>query len=193
MSTLPPPSRRVLSALDVGSFVTIDANGRASSPVARSWFVLDAALDAHVAALAELDRREEAIVAAHGYPRVRLPTQPGLALDYAADAATIDRRVPDRAKARRLKAELHRRQRLYADVASTAGRGAAQEREAYAAQDLIDATTALLRPCRDPRRSCPQAYRPHRSWRGGTGRGRNVSLALSALVARRHETKASLS
>lgn len=48
------------------------------------------ALAAHEVALAGLDRREDEVVAAHGYPRVPLPAdsaRPGLA--YAADPTTI--------------------------------------------------------------------------------------------------------
>ena len=141
MSALPAPSRRVLSELRADRFVTADGIGRAATPVARAWFILDAALDAHASALAELDRLEAAVVAAHGYPRVPLP---GIALDYAADAATIDRRVSNRVTACWLKAALRRRQLTFADAASVAGLTSAQQREARTAQDLTDATTALL-------------------------------------------------
>ncbi|WP_261925934.1 hypothetical protein [Methylorubrum sp. GM97] len=120
---VPPPSRRALTTLlgEVAWSAEIEP-GNEPTFVERALRDLLDALAAHEAALVELDRLEDAVVAAHGYPRVPLPADlasPGLA--YAADPRTIERRLGHGLQARRLKAELRRRQ------AVTNERGAKQQ------------------------------------------------------------------
>ncbi|MCP1557886.1 UNVERIFIED_ORG: hypothetical protein M2438_001970 [Methylobacterium sp. SuP10 SLI 274] len=147
---VPPPSRRVLTTLlgEVAWSAEIEP-GNETTPVERALRDLLDALAAHEAALVELDRLEDAVVAAHGYPRVPLPADlasPGLA--YAADPRTIERRLGQGLQARRLKAELRRRQAVVREAAAAAGLPAARAREAVTARVLGAAGVALIiAPC----------------------------------------------
>ncbi|KQT09041.1 hypothetical protein ASG40_10285 [Methylobacterium sp. Leaf399] len=104
---------------------------------------MEAALEAHLAALAALDRIEDLVVTAHGYPRVPLPKRRGTP-DYAADAATITRRLGTGLTARRLTAELRRRQAAFLQAAAAAGLGTARAQEARTARELSEAASHLL-------------------------------------------------
>ncbi|PXW59090.1 hypothetical protein BY998_1117 [Methylobacterium sp. B4] len=149
-AAVPPPSCRVLTTLldEIGRSTDIEP-GNGTTPVERALRDLLDALAAHEAALAGLDRLEEAVVAAHGYPRVPLPgdpARPGLA--YAADPTTIERHLGHGSLGRRLKAELRRRQAVVREAAAAAGLPAARAREAVTARALGAAGTALLiAPC----------------------------------------------
>lgn len=142
MSAMPLPSRRVLSAV----LARCPHDGSAAAtPVARALGRLHAALDAHEAALAALDRLEEALAAAHGLPRVPLPgIGRGAAPEHAYDPGTIDRRLGPGPEGRRLKAELRRRQRVYQQAAIEAGLAAARAREAALAREIAGASSAVL-------------------------------------------------
>lgn len=142
MSTVPPLSRRVLTALRPTP-ATTGPDSEEPTTVTRSFVRVEAALEAHLAALATLDRIEEAVVAAHGYPRVPLPNRSGKP-DYAADAATITRRLGPGPTARQLTAELHRRQATFVQAAAAAGMGTARAQEARTARELSDAASHLL-------------------------------------------------
>jgi hypothetical protein len=142
MSTMPLPSRRVLSALLARS---PHGGLEAATPVERVLGHLHAALDAHEAALVALDHLEEALVAAHGLPRVPIPgTGRGAAPEHVYDHGTIDRRLGPGPEGRRLKAELRRRQNVFRQAATGAGLAAAQAREAAAARELAGAGSAVL-------------------------------------------------
>lgn len=142
MSAVPPLSRRVLTALRPTTPTTgLGDEGRTS--VARAFVRVDAALEAHLAALIDLDRIEEAVVTMHGYPRVPLQNRSGTP-DYAADAATIMRCLGPGPTARRLTAELCRRQKIFAQAAAAAGLGTARAQEARTARELSDAASHLL-------------------------------------------------
>ncbi|KQQ19547.1 hypothetical protein ASF56_21665 [Methylobacterium sp. Leaf122] len=143
MSTVPPVSRRVLDALrfDFGG-TGAPAAGNAT-PVTRAFVEVEAALQAHLAALSALDRIEEALVSAYGYPRVPLSDM-GNPPEYAADAATITRRLGPGPTARWLTAELRRRQVAFTAAAEAAGLGVAQAREARTARELSAASSHLL-------------------------------------------------
>ncbi len=104
---------------------------------------VEAALEAHLTALATLDQIEEAVVTAHGYPRVPLPNRSD-APDYAADAATITRHLGTGPTARRLTAELRRRQTTFAQAAAAAGLGTARAQEARTVRELSNAACHLL-------------------------------------------------
>ena len=114
------------------------------------WVNLLDALAAHEAVLVEFDRLEKAVLAAHGYPRVSLPADPARpGLTYAADPTTIERRLGHGLHARRLKAELRRRQAVVPEAAASADLSAGRAREAVAARALGGAGAALLiTPCR---------------------------------------------
>ncbi|SPK02041.1 protein of unknown function [Methylorubrum extorquens DM4] len=142
MSAVPPVSRRVLDALHPGT-AGAGLACETSTPVARAFVRLETALDAHTAALAALDPIEAAVVAAYGYPRVPLPDTAGPPA-YAADPATIVRRLGPGPAARRLTAELRRRQAVFARAAAAAGPIPARAREARTARELSDAAGYLL-------------------------------------------------
>lgn len=153
-AVLPPPSRRVLVALlgEAPGITEEDLSGD-STPVERALRDLLDALATHEAALAALDRIEDAVAAAHGHARVPLPADPaGVAHAYAADPTTIDRRLGHGPLARRLKAELRRRQAVVQEAAAAAGLPATRAREAATARALGTAGAALLiAPCRTMR------------------------------------------
>lgn len=140
MSAAPRVSRRALDALHPAP-TGADWAGAGATPVTRAFVRVEAALDAYMAAL---DRIEDAVVAAHGYPRVPLPNT-GSPSAYAADATIITHRLGPGPAARRLAAELRRRQATFARAARTAGFDRALAREARAAEDLSTATADLLR------------------------------------------------
>ncbi len=142
MSSVPPLSRRVLTSLRLGISTAVPDTGEATA-VTRAFVRVEAALEAHLTALSVLDRIEEAVVTAHGYPRVPLPSGSG-ATDYAADAATIMRCLGPGPTARRLTAELRRRQTTFAQAAAAAGLDTARAREARTAQELSDSASHLL-------------------------------------------------
>lgn len=142
MTMVPPLSRRVLTALRPTA-PTTGPNNEEPTTVARAFVRLEAALEAHLAALATLDRIEEAVAITHGYPRVPLPNRTGTP-DYAADAATITRRLGPGPTARRLIAELHRRQTTFVQAAAAAGMGTARAQEVRTARELSDAASHLL-------------------------------------------------
>lgn len=142
MSAVPTLSRRVLTALRPTTPTTGLGDGGRTS-VARAFVRVEAALEAHLAALIDLDRIEEAVVTTHGYPRVPLQNRSGTP-DYAADAATITRRFGPSPTARHLTAELRRRQATFAQAAAAAGLSQARNREARTAQELSDAASHLL-------------------------------------------------
>lgn len=141
MSAVPPVSRRVLDA--IRSAAATDSTLDDPTPVTRAFVRLEVALDAYAVALAVLDRIEEAVVAAHGYPRVPLPDA-GSSPAYAADTATIRRRLGPGPASRRLAAELRRRQATFARAAEAAGLDTARAVEGRAAKDLSTAATDLL-------------------------------------------------
>lgn len=151
---VPPPSRRVLTTLlgEVAQSTDIEP-GNGTTPVERALRELLDALTAHEAALAGLDRLEDTVVAAYGYPRVPLPADPAWpGLAYAADATTIERRLGQSLHARRLKAELRRRQAVVREAAAAAGLPAARAREAVTARALGAAgATLLIAPCQTMR------------------------------------------
>lgn len=142
MTAVPPLSRRVLTALRRTAPTTGSSNEEPTA-VARAFVRMEAALEEHLAALAALDRIEEAVVTAHGYPRVPLPNRSGRP-DYAADATTIARRLGPGRTTRRLTAELRRRQETFMAAAEAAGFKTAQAREACTARELSDAAANLL-------------------------------------------------
>ncbi|MGW5960590.1 hypothetical protein [Methylorubrum thiocyanatum] len=147
---VPPPSRRVLTTLlgEIAQSTDIEP-GNGTTPVERALRELLDALTAHEAALAGLDRLEDTVVAAHDYPRVPLPGDPGRpGLAYAADPTTIERHLGHGSLGRRLKAELRRRQAVVREAAAAAGLPPARAREAVAARALGAAGAALLiAPC----------------------------------------------
>lgn len=133
MSAVPPVSRRVLAALCPNASWA----GRAretSTPVTHAFVRLDTALDAHLAALAAIDRIEEAVATAYGYPRVPLLGEDAPP-DYAADVTTIQRRLGSSPVPRHLITELRRRQAAFAHAAKSAGLDAAQAQGANTAHD----------------------------------------------------------
>ena len=147
---VPPPSRRVLDTL-LGDVAHIADTGRGNdaTPVERALHDLVDALTEHEAALAKLDRLEDAIVAAHGHRRVPLPADPtGAGLDYAADLTTVDRRVGDASLARdykgRVVAASHGRAGRCGGSRPTSGpRPRGRHRGALAAAGA----TLLIAPC----------------------------------------------
>lgn len=154
MSTVPPVSRRVLDALRPhlirtaapSATVQSDAPVRPAeppSPVAGAFISLETALTAHTAALAALDRLEEAVVTAHGYPRVALPNM-GTSPTYATDAATIQRHLSPGPAAHALTAELRSRQANFFRAAHAAGLDAARAHEVDTAAHLSSAANKLL-------------------------------------------------
>lgn len=90
--------------------------------------------------LTTLDRIQAVAVAAHGYSRVPCPGM-GKALEYAADAATITRRLDFGLAARRLTAEPRRRQAMFARAAEVTGLDAARACEAHMVENLSTAFT----------------------------------------------------
>lgn len=109
------------------------------------WRQLDEALARRDRTTAERDRLEAALVKQIGYPRVRLPTRPGAAPAYAADAWTIDRHFgPGRRRLRqRLRRQLRQRQRAWDDAAH--GTGLAQTIvDGDAAHAVVSTATAAL-------------------------------------------------
>lgn len=148
---VPVPSRRVLTELHRDT-TSGDDSGVApptNPALARAFARLDAALDVHAAAITALDRIEDTLTAAHGYPRVPLPADTGTITDepahFASDAATIARRLgTGTPAARRLAAELRRRRRTFARAATAAGLGPARAREGRAARTVSTATARLL-------------------------------------------------
>lgn len=142
MSSVPPISRRVLDALRFDSGGTDPDRGN-ETPVTRAFVEVEVALKAHIAALSALDRIEAAVMAAHGFPRVLLPGT-GTPPDYAADTASITRRLGHGAAARRLRTALRRRQETFARAARTAGLDEAGATEARTARELSEVTSHLL-------------------------------------------------
>ncbi|WP_232627661.1 hypothetical protein [Methylobacterium sp. Leaf118] len=142
MTAVPPLSRRVLTALHPTASTT-GPDSAEPTPVARAFVRMEAALEAHFTAWAALDRIEAAVVTAHGYPRVPLPNRSGMP-DHAADAGAIMRRLGPGPAARRLTAELRRRQATFVQAAAAAGMGMARAQEARTARELSDAASHLL-------------------------------------------------
>ncbi|MFD6319838.1 hypothetical protein [Methylorubrum thiocyanatum] len=142
MTAVPPFSHHVLTAL-CPIRLTSGPDSDEPTAVARAFVQVQAALEAHLTALATLDRIEEAVVTAHGFPRVPLPRRSGLP-DYAADAATITRYLGPGPAARRLTAELRRRQAAFVQAAAAAGMGMARAQEVRTARELSDAARHLL-------------------------------------------------
>jgi hypothetical protein len=142
MTAVPPFSHHVLTAL-CPIRLTSGPDSDEPTAVARAFVRVQAALEAHLTALATLDRIEEAVVIAHGFPRVPLPRRSGLP-DYAADAATITRYLGPGPAARRLTAELRRRQAAFVQAAAAAGMGMARAQEVRTARELSDAASHLL-------------------------------------------------
>ncbi len=94
-----------------------------------------------------LDRIEDALAATHGYPPVPLPADDAAneAVHFANDAAMIAHHLgTGTPAARRLTAELCRRQGTFARAADAAGLGPARARETRAARTVSAATTSLL-------------------------------------------------
>ena len=112
----------------------------------RLWRQLDDALRRRDQAIANRDRIEATLVQQLGYPRVQLPTEPGIPPRFAADPFTIDRILgPGRHRLRQhLKAHLQRRRHAWHQATQIAGLPQALAAEDAAFQPVEQATVALL-------------------------------------------------
>lgn len=152
------PTRRAILALLGAVPVATPVGPRASPSIFTEteifvrWQALEQALAQREQALAVRDHIERDLVAAQGYPRIRLPSPPIRTPTYAADPATIDRTLgPGRQQLRRrLKTRLARRQLAWDQAAEVVGllQAIANEEAAFAA--VAQATADLLAaPVRD--------------------------------------------